>query len=108
MGGRGTFRAICMFPVFRIGEPPIAGRPESAVGGLGTPRSPGDGTPLPAFCGPCGMMREGVRGPEPVLPAKGLCPAAAFGPAFERPFAGGVIRETTERIAVPRGGIAAG
>ena len=102
-GGRGTFRAICV-PLGR--ETLSAGCPVPAFGGLGTPRREGEGTPLAAFSGPCGIMRDGVSGEDSVLPPNGLEPEAAIGFPPECPIAGDPIRETTGRIPV-RPGMAA-
>jgi len=102
MVGRGTLRAICVLP--------IAGRCTLLVGGLGTPRRVGDGTGPDALSGPCGMIRDGVKGEDPVRPADGfwpLMPPIGVPAARPKPPEGDV-RETTGRIPDRAGGMDAG
>lgn len=110
IGGRGTLRATWESELRPISELPIAGRCMLLLGGLGAPRRAGDGTAPDALSGPCGMMREGVRGEDPVRPANGFWPVAL--PNVDPPprvkLAGGVMRETTGRIPLRAGGAAAG
>jgi hypothetical protein len=118
MGGRGTLRAICGLFDRPISEPFVMGRcgferptcpfiggrcPLLSAGRATVPRTAGDGTRPEALSGPCGMIRDGVRGS--LLPANGFCP-----PDDERPrlkLAGGDMRDTTGRVALREGGVAA-
>jgi hypothetical protein len=110
-GGRGMFRAIVVL-LFSgaccICELPSAGRCILLAPGRGTPRTAGDGTAPDALSDPCGIIRDGVKGADPVRPAM----AAPAGRPTCDPFprlklAGGVIRETTGRIPLRAGGAAA-
>jgi hypothetical protein len=65
IGGRGTLRATWVFAPRPISALPIAGR---CMLLLAVPRSAGFGTAPEALPGPCGMMREGVKGEDPPRP----------------------------------------
>src|SRR4029077_9203791 len=100
MVGRGVLRAIS-----ELLAPP---RLMLLFGGLGTPRSPGEGTAPDALSGPCGMIRDGVIGEDPVRPPTAR---SFFAPPTAVPapwkLAGADIRETTGRTPDRAGGIAA-
>jgi hypothetical protein len=90
------------------GELPIAGRCALLAPGRGTPRIDGEGTVPDARSGPCGIIREGVKGADPVRPA--IAPPAdrpICDPLPRLKLGGGVIRETTGRIPLRAGGAAA-
>jgi len=111
IGGRGTLRAIwviCGEPVRPTSELPVAGRCMLLLPGRGTPRKAGEGTAPDVLSGPCGMIREGVRGEDPVRPADGPWPFALpnRAPPPRLKLAGGVMRETTGRIPLRAGGAA--
>lgn len=109
-GGRGMFRAIVVLfsgPCC-ICELPIAGRCILLAPGRGAPRIAGEGTAPDALSDPCGIIRDGVSGEDPVRPAIGPFEARDICEPFPRlKLAGGVIRETTGRIPRRAGGAAA-
>lgn len=90
-----------------ICELPIAGRCILLAPGRGTPRTAGDGT-APALSDPCGIIRDGVKGADPVRPTMAPPTGRPTCDPFPRlKLAGGVIRETTGRIPLRAGGAAA-
>ncbi len=112
VGGRGTLRAICVICgelVRPTSELPMAGRCVLLLPGRGTPRKAGEGTVPDALSGPCGMIREGVRGEDPVRAADGpwAFVLTSRAPAPRLKLAGGVMREATGRIPLRAGGAAA-
>lgn len=111
MGGRGILCAICVVLPRPICELLSSGRcPTLLFPGRGTPRNAGDGTGPEALCGPCGIIRDGVSAPDWVRPANDpwLFMAAVRDAMARLKLAGGVMRETTERIPLRAGGAAAG
>lgn len=76
--------------------------------GRGTPRIAGEGAAPDALSGPCGIIRDGVSGEDPVRPARAPFEARpTCDPMPRLKLAGGVIRETTGRIPLRAGGTAA-
>jgi hypothetical protein len=96
MVGRGVLRATS-----ELLAPP---RLMLLLGGLGTPRSPGEGTAPDALSGPCGMIRDGVIGDDPDRPPNAPFPPPAAPVEPWKP-AGADIFETTGRIPERAGGI---